>query len=227
MSWSGFRSEAGTLEGWCFLFTTVSTLPSYRPISHISTVFGSQSRSPVGDVIRNTRQHSALRCTSRLLTPAFDLMPGSRKTLSPPRRGQCGRFRGFRHADGRTIHQSGASNRYDSRDGQSDRQLGERNTDGGSRIRKLHLRPPVVEGSSDGGVYTVTSIPQGIYSITVEAPGFKKFESVGNKLSRSQSPKVASVNRILLKPNGKAPFVAKRRSVPSRVLSRSCVSWDL
>lgn len=32
------------------------------------------------------------------------------------------------------------------------------------------------------GIYIVTSIPSGVYSVTVEAAGFKKFESVNNKL---------------------------------------------
>ena len=39
--------------------------------------------------------------------------------------------------------------------------------------------------TNESGFYVVTSIPPGIYSVTVEAPGFKKFESVSNKLDSS------------------------------------------
>lgn len=36
--------------------------------------------------------------------------------------------------------------------------------------------------SNDSGVFTLTSLQSGLYTITVEATGFKKFESTGNKL---------------------------------------------
>ena len=47
-----------------------------------------------------------------------------------------------------------------------------RNATGQQRITK----------TNENGVYVVTSIPAGLYTVTVEAAGFKKFESVGNKL---------------------------------------------
>ncbi|HEY3740314.1 MAG TPA: carboxypeptidase regulatory-like domain-containing protein [Bryobacteraceae bacterium] len=39
--------------------------------------------------------------------------------------------------------------------------------------------------TNESGYYTITSIPSGFYSIQVEAPGFKKFESANNKLDAS------------------------------------------
>ena len=39
--------------------------------------------------------------------------------------------------------------------------------------------------SNESGRYVVTNVPPGIYSITVEAPGFKKYESSDNKLNPS------------------------------------------
>src|SRR5262249_11926694 len=39
--------------------------------------------------------------------------------------------------------------------------------------------------SNESGLYTITSIPAGIYRVTVEAAGFKKFESSENKLDPS------------------------------------------
>src|ERR1700704_5143856 len=39
--------------------------------------------------------------------------------------------------------------------------------------------------TNDTGYYTVTSIPSGFYTISVEAAGFKKFESKNNKLDPS------------------------------------------
>lgn len=41
--------------------------------------------------------------------------------------------------------------------------------------------------SNDSGYYTVTNVPPGLYFMTVEAPGFKKFESKDNKLDPSAS----------------------------------------
>ena len=41
--------------------------------------------------------------------------------------------------------------------------------------------------TTESGYYTVTNIPPGLYSVTVEAAGFKKFESTGNKLDPSAS----------------------------------------
>ena len=39
--------------------------------------------------------------------------------------------------------------------------------------------------TNDSGYYTVTNIPPGLYAIRVEVAGFKKYESVGNKLDAS------------------------------------------
>ena len=39
--------------------------------------------------------------------------------------------------------------------------------------------------TNESGYYTITNIPSGMYSISVEASGFKKFESVNNKLDPS------------------------------------------
>jgi hypothetical protein len=36
--------------------------------------------------------------------------------------------------------------------------------------------------TNDSGYYTITNIPAGLYTITVEAPGFKKFDTTHNKL---------------------------------------------
>jgi hypothetical protein len=47
--------------------------------------------------------------------------------------------------------------------------------------------------TNDSGVYTVTNIPPGIYSVTIVAAGFKKFESVNNKLDSSSSLGVDAV----------------------------------
>src|ERR1041385_2603433 len=39
--------------------------------------------------------------------------------------------------------------------------------------------------TNESGYYTITNIPSGMYSVSVEAAGFKKFESVNNKLDPS------------------------------------------
>src|SRR4051812_7890658 len=39
--------------------------------------------------------------------------------------------------------------------------------------------------TNDSGYYIVTNIPPGLYTISVEAPGFKKFETSSNKLDPS------------------------------------------
>ncbi|MCU1232150.1 MAG: hypothetical protein JWP63_117 [Candidatus Solibacter sp.] len=44
-----------------------------------------------------------------------------------------------------------------------------------------------VVSTNDSGFYTVTNIPSGLYTVKVEAPGFKKYESVNNKLDTSAS----------------------------------------
>src|SRR6516162_10274340 len=36
--------------------------------------------------------------------------------------------------------------------------------------------------TNDSGFYTITNIPPGMYSVTAEASGFKKYEAKGNKL---------------------------------------------
>src|ERR1700722_2523511 len=36
--------------------------------------------------------------------------------------------------------------------------------------------------TNDSGYYTVTNLPPGIYTVTADAAGFKKFESVHNRL---------------------------------------------
>jgi hypothetical protein len=41
--------------------------------------------------------------------------------------------------------------------------------------------------TNESGYYTITNVPAGIYSISVEAPGFKKYESTGNKLDPSST----------------------------------------
>ena len=41
--------------------------------------------------------------------------------------------------------------------------------------------------TNESGYYTITNIPPGLYSLSVEAAGFKKFESTGNKLGRSST----------------------------------------
>jgi hypothetical protein len=39
--------------------------------------------------------------------------------------------------------------------------------------------------TNESGFYTVTNIPAGLYSLSAEAPGFKKYQSTGNKLDPS------------------------------------------
>src|SRR5437660_4163633 len=39
--------------------------------------------------------------------------------------------------------------------------------------------------TNESGYYTVTNIPAGLYSLSVEAPGFEKYQSTGNKLDPS------------------------------------------
>src|SRR5262245_17170984 len=39
--------------------------------------------------------------------------------------------------------------------------------------------------TNEAGYYTITSIPSGLYSVTVEAPGFQKYETTNNKLDTS------------------------------------------
>src|SRR5438445_13385352 len=39
--------------------------------------------------------------------------------------------------------------------------------------------------TDESGHYTITNIPPALYSVVVEAPGFKKFESKDNKLDPS------------------------------------------
>ena len=41
--------------------------------------------------------------------------------------------------------------------------------------------------SNEAGYYTIPSIPSGLYTVQVEAPGFKKFDSVNNKLDSNSS----------------------------------------
>src|SRR5437660_3744066 len=41
--------------------------------------------------------------------------------------------------------------------------------------------------TNDSGFYTVTNIPAATYSLTAEAPGFKKYESTSNKLDAAAS----------------------------------------
>lgn len=46
--------------------------------------------------------------------------------------------------------------------------------------------------SNESGLYTVSNIPAGLYNISVAAQGFKKFESVGNKLDPSSTVDVTA-----------------------------------
>lgn len=39
--------------------------------------------------------------------------------------------------------------------------------------------------TNDAGFYTITNIPPGVYSLVVDAPGFKRYQSTGNKLDPS------------------------------------------
>src|SRR5690242_113365 len=39
--------------------------------------------------------------------------------------------------------------------------------------------------SSESGTFSVTNLPSGMYTVTVEAQGFKKYSSSGNKLDAS------------------------------------------
>ena len=39
--------------------------------------------------------------------------------------------------------------------------------------------------TNESGVYTVTNIPAGLYTVSAEAPGFKKFDALHNKLDPS------------------------------------------
>src|SRR3954454_9847684 len=48
--------------------------------------------------------------------------------------------------------------------------------------------------TNDSGYYVVTNIPPGFYSVSVEAKGFKKFETTGNKLDPNA---VATINAPL------------------------------
>ena len=41
--------------------------------------------------------------------------------------------------------------------------------------------------TGEAGYYTITNIPPGLYTLTAEAPGFKKFESTANKLDASSN----------------------------------------
>ena len=48
--------------------------------------------------------------------------------------------------------------------------------------------------TTDAGFFTITNIPPGLYSIVIESPGFKKYESVNNKLDTSA---ILSVDAVL------------------------------
>src|SRR5579872_7100216 len=48
--------------------------------------------------------------------------------------------------------------------------------------------------TTDAGFFTITNIPPGLYSIAIESPGFKKYESHNNKLDTSA---VLSVDAVL------------------------------
>src|SRR5215471_8946182 len=39
--------------------------------------------------------------------------------------------------------------------------------------------------SNESGYYTITNVPPGLYALTVEATGFRKFETIDNKLDPS------------------------------------------
>ena len=56
---------------------------------------------------------------------------------------------------------------------------------------KVTVRNPTglerTTNTNDSGLYTITNIPPALYSITVEAPGFKKYESTNNKLDPSST----------------------------------------
>src|SRR5262245_13265219 len=41
--------------------------------------------------------------------------------------------------------------------------------------------------TTEAGYYIITNIPSGTYAVTVEAPGFKKFELTGAKLDPSST----------------------------------------
>jgi hypothetical protein len=40
--------------------------------------------------------------------------------------------------------------------------------------------------TNDSGLYTITNVPAGLYTVTVEAPGFQKFQS--NEISSIRAP---------------------------------------
>jgi Carboxypeptidase regulatory-like domain len=42
--------------------------------------------------------------------------------------------------------------------------------------------------SSESGSFSVTNLPSGRYTVTVEAAGFKKYTSSGNKLDANSTP---------------------------------------
>jgi hypothetical protein len=46
--------------------------------------------------------------------------------------------------------------------------------------------------TNESGYYTITNIPPGVYTIVVEAPGFKRFESTSNKLDPSSALEVGA-----------------------------------
>src|SRR5450759_42564 len=53
--------------------------------------------------------------------------------------------------------------------------------------------------TNESGYYTITNIPPGLYAITVEAAGFKKYDSKDNKLDPSSNLAVdASLTVCLL-----------------------------
>lgn len=56
---------------------------------------------------------------------------------------------------------------------------------------KVTVRNPTglerTTNTNDSGLYTITNVPPALYSITVEAPGFKKYESTNNKLDPSST----------------------------------------
>ena len=60
-----------------------------------------------------------------------------------------------------------------------------RGSEGPSHVKNEPRDRAPAPTTNDSGYYTVTNIPAGLYTITAEAAGFKKYETTGNKLDPS------------------------------------------
>ena len=73
--------------------------------------------------------------------------------------------------------------------------------------------------TNESGYYIITNVPPGIYSISVEAPGFKKFGSTGNKLDPAATLSTGSDSCCALSPSRTSVSTRSVR-VWSRIVTR-------